>query len=136
MIMAIIAALAGMAIPRFANALAHKRASSAARRVVADLERVRYRAMHASAPQTLTFAGNTYSIAAMTDPDRPTQTYEVDLGADPYGATIFAVDFGGDAEVKFDIYGKPDSGGTVVVGVDQWQHSITLDANTGSVVIE
>jgi hypothetical protein len=62
--------------------------------------------------------------------------YTVDLGADPYSVTRVAAEFGGDATVKFDLYGAPDTGGSVVVEVGDVRRVVVLSPDSGSVLIK
>ena len=135
-VLTIVALLAGIAVPRFSSSIARQRAVAAAKRVAADLSMARHRAVHSSESTTVTFSGSGYVVSGARHLDRSTDTYKVDLSANPYEAQILAADFGGDPEITFDIYGNPDSEGTVVVAVALWQHTITLDPNTGKTNVE
>lgn len=133
-VVAIIAILAAMAIPRFGDSVARQRADAAARRIAADLELARKHAIHASVSQTVRFnpkPENDYILQDMQDLDHPDQDYRVDLSAEPYTATLVSADFAGSTQVIFDIYGKPDSGGTVRIEVGKHYRTVTLDAETG-----
>jgi len=46
---------------------------------------------------------------------------------------IQSADFDGDAEIIFDAYGNPDSGGTLVIGAGERQITLSVDAETGRV---
>lgn len=135
-VLIILAMLAGIGVPRMANAIAHHRADTAAQRIAADLEYARHRAVHTSIPQTVAFNDKGCVIEGASSLESSTQTYRTDLTRDPYGARIVTADFDGDQEVSFDIYGHPDSDGVVVIQVGSWQQTITLDAETGRATIE
>ena len=135
-VLAIVALLGGIAVPRFSNSIARHRAAAAAKRVAADLRMARHRAVHSSESTTVTFSGSGYVISGARHLDRSTEAYKVDLSANPYDAQILAVDFGGDSEITFDIYGAPDSEGTIVVAAANWQHTITLAPETGKTSVE
>lgn len=130
-VVAIIGLLGAIALPRFSGSITHRRAQAAARRIAADLELASRQAVHSSSSKTVTFTGNSYTLAGVGHLDRSGRDYQVDLSAEPYQASIVAVDFDGDAEVIFDIFGVPDSGGSVLVQVGHWQREVTLDAETG-----
>ena len=132
-VIAIIAILAAIATPRFADALARRRADAAARRVIADLAWAQRRAKTTSAGQKVTFdtAAATYQLLAVEDPDHAGEDYVVTLADEPYLATIKSVDFGGETGVKFDGYGTPSAGGSVVVQVGSHERTIVLDPDTG-----
>ena len=53
------------------------------------------------------------------------------LSEDPYGASMVSADFGGDADIIFDVFGVPDSGGSVVIQVGNHVRTVTVDAVTG-----
>lgn len=135
-VLAIIGLVAAMAVPRFANATVRSRVDAAAKRIAADLELARTYAIHSSTPQTVTFKGNFYVISSIRDLDHPTSSYKVDLSSDPYQVNIRLVDFGGDSEVTFDIYGNADSSGTVVIRDARYERTIQFDADTGQATVE
>ena len=135
-VLAIIGLLAAMAVPRFANAAMHSRVDAAAKRIAADLELTRKYAIHSSTIQTVTFSGNSYEISGMRDLDHATSSYKVNLSAEPYRARILSADFAGDSEVSFDIYGNADSGGTVVVYVAGWRHTVTFNPASCTATVE
>jgi len=135
-VMAMIGIWAGIAIPRVANSIAHHRVDAAARRIAADLELARQYAIHSSTIQTVTFSGDGYVLSGMRDLNRSTSSYKVDLSAAPYRAQILIADFAGDSEVGFDVYGNADSGGTVIVQVAGWQHTVTFDPESGKATVE
>lgn len=130
-VLAIITVLGAIAVPRYSSAISRQRAESAAKRIAADLNMARQRAVHGSQGTTVTFTGSGYVITGARHLDHWAQVYQVDLDADPYKARILAAEFGGDAVVKFDIHGSPDSGGAVVVSAGGWQHTVTLSESTG-----
>ncbi len=79
---------------------------------------------------------NTYRRVGMADPDRPAAEYKVALSEEPYNATIVSADFGGDAEIIFDGWGVPDSGGSVLVQVGSHQKTIDVDPDTGRASVQ
>jgi type II secretory pathway pseudopilin PulG len=130
----IIVIISAMAIPRFGNSIALRRVEGAAQRIAADLELAQRHAMTASTSQEVRFvAGNSpaYRLVGLSHPDHPDQEYAVSQADDLNGAEGVAIDFGGDLVVNFDMYGKPDSGGTVEIRVGNKFRTITLDAETG-----
>jgi type II secretory pathway pseudopilin PulG len=137
MVVVIMAILSGIAVPRFANSISNHRAESAAKRIAADLALARHRAMESNVAQTLTFntVNLSYQNLAMQDINTASGTYQVFLSMEPYRATSLSAVFGADAEIQFDIYGRPDSAGTVIVGVGSRQKTISLDAETSMTTI-
>jgi prepilin-type N-terminal cleavage/methylation domain-containing protein len=130
LVVCIMAIVASMAVPRFANSLTRNRVEAAARRVAADLSLARQRARMASASQSVVFdaAGNSYRLPGLPDPDHPGSEYVVQLGAAPYEATLHRIDLGNDSLITFDAYGVPDKFGSVTVQCGEFVRVITVDA--------
>jgi prepilin-type N-terminal cleavage/methylation domain-containing protein len=135
---AVMAVLAALAIPRYANATANYRADAAARRIVADLSLARSQARLISKPLTVAFnkSSNFYQINGMTDLFHRSTTYSVQISADPYYASFVDIVFNGAAQVTFDQYGVPNTGGTVTISVGAVRKSITLEGTTGRASIQ
>lgn len=136
--MMIIGLLAGIAVPRVSNSITHYRAEAAARRIVRDLGLAQARAKSSSAGQTVTFdvGADSYQLVGMQDINRSDEVYEVLLLGPPYRTAIVVADFDGDAEIVFDGYGVPDSGGIVVVEAGAHQKTIILDPDTGQASVQ
>jgi prepilin-type N-terminal cleavage/methylation domain-containing protein len=134
-VMLIMGILAAAAAPTFYESLAYHRVESAARRVKADLQRLRQAARLTSSPQSITFDGATaYTLSEdVADLDHPSQTYSVDLAARPYQLDVVTIDFGGDSSITFDGYGNPSRGGSLVLRAADYACTVTLDATTGRV---
>ncbi len=133
-VVVIIAIISAVAIPRFGNSIALRRVEGAALRIAADLELARQHAMTASTDQEVRFLGGKnpgYTLVGLTHPDHPDQEYAVSQADDLNEAEGVSIDFGGDLVLIFDMYGKPDSGGTVEIRVGDHYRTITLDAETG-----
>jgi prepilin-type N-terminal cleavage/methylation domain-containing protein len=132
-VVAILALLASVAIPRFSDAVAEQRARAAAQRVAADVELAAARAARTSSPETIRFnlANRSYQILGAADVERPSQTYTVNLAGEPYAIEKIEAEFNGDAELKFDGYGLPDSGGSVTVEAGGHTRIVTVDDTTG-----
>ena len=127
-VMTLIAIVGGIAIPRYGASLANHRVEAAARRIAADLAYARRHARFASSSTTIVFdiATHQYSDSITT----------VALEDDPYKAIIVSVNFGGDAEIVFDGFGHPDSGGSVLVQSGDRTRTVTLDGDSGRATIE
>ncbi len=138
MTMAVIAIVAAIATPRYANALTRYRAEAAARRVVADLGLARQTAKSTSSSRTVGFnvAQHSYVIPDVRELDSAGTMYRVQLQDPPYQAQIAFVDFGGDASLTFDGFGIPDSGGFVVVQAGDYQYTVVVDPETGAVEVQ
>ncbi len=133
-VIAIIGIISAMAIPRFGNSIAIRRADGAAWRIAADLELARRHAMTTSTSQEVRFTGGAdaaYTLVGMAHPDHPDQDYIVSPARDLNDTEGISADFGGDFVVIFDMYGRPDSGGTVKVRAGDHYRTVTVDAETG-----
>ena len=132
--MIIIGILAAVAAPKYAETLDRSRADAAAKRIKVDLQYARQAAISESAPQTVSFtpASDGYAIPGLPDLNRPGQPYAVALNSPPYNAALVAATLGGDGDVQFDRFGKPDSGGTITVQSGNVQRTVTLDPATGT----
>jgi len=134
-VVVIIGIVSAIAVPRYANALAHHRVDAAARRIVVDLSLAQRQARISSTSQAVEFevgvGESAYRLSGMPHLDRSGEEYAVLLYQEPYHATIVSADFGGNKEIVFDGFGVPDSGGVVIVQVGNYQKTITVDAETG-----
>ncbi|MDP6543716.1 MAG: prepilin-type N-terminal cleavage/methylation domain-containing protein [Phycisphaerae bacterium] len=137
-VIAIVAILAAVAIPRYGKANQRYRAEMAARKVVADLGYARRRASISSSDQSIDFdvSNEQYEIPGAKDLRTGAADYTIVLSAAPYQAKIVSASFNGDSEVIFDGYGVPDSGGTIVVGVGDYTKTIVLNADSGRAEIQ
>ena len=137
-VLAIMAVVAGLAAPRYANSLALYRANAAAQRVATDLAFAKDQARNIGSPVTVTFvvAASTYSLAGVERLTHGSGDYSVDLTAEPYGATLVSASFGSGAEAVFNIYGMPAAGGQVVVRAGGVTRTVTLEAVTGKVTVQ
>ena len=137
LVIAITAMVTAIAAPRYANSVARYRADSAARRVAADLALAQNNASTAGRVQPMVFISRSYQMPGMAHLDGKSYgDYTVDLSADPYKVTRVAAEFGGDATVKFDLYGNPDTGGSVVIEVGDFRRVVTLSPDSGRVTIK
>lgn len=128
-VVAIIGIMGAIALPRYAGFVATKQTEAAARRVLSDLTYAQRQARLTSSPQRVAFTVGTgaYQLPDMTDPDRKSMTYAIDLARDPYRATIKSAVFGADSIVVYDGFGTPDTPGTVVIKVGNYSQTITVD---------
>lgn len=137
LVLAIIAVVSAMAVPRYSASQGRYRAELAARRVVADLALAQARARSLSASQTVTFTTDSrYTIVGMADLDHSSSTYQVDLSAPPYQGTIVSAAFGSGSNLVFNGYGVPSTGGTVVVQADNVSKTIVIDPDSGTATIQ
>jgi prepilin-type N-terminal cleavage/methylation domain-containing protein len=142
--LAIIALLSAIAVPRIANSAAGSRASAAAQRIAADLNMARSRANITSTALTVTFtfATNQYQIPGIPDLVQPTSTYTVNLADEPYRAVLTSTTFTGStqttgaAQLSFNGYGVPSSGGTITISSGNASKVITIDAGSGRAQVQ
>jgi hypothetical protein len=136
----IIGPLPPIAIPRFRDSLAQRRADAASRGIVAHLTPAHTRPIGASAGQmaTLEVAAASNLLVAPRHLDRPARKYAGSLSDDPYGAAIVTIDLGAAVprKVVSDAYGVPDSGGTIVVEAGGNQKTMTVDPDTGRASVQ
>ncbi|UCD48762.1 MAG: GspH/FimT family pseudopilin [Phycisphaerales bacterium] len=133
LVLGILVTFAGLAIPRYGNAVFRHQADVAARRVAADLRQAQSYAKLASTACTVSFSVDTeqYQLANVPSFDGQPGDYIVDLSADPYNAKLISADFGGATQMVFDGWGLPNSAGTVVIEVGSEQRTIAVDGETG-----
>jgi prepilin-type N-terminal cleavage/methylation domain-containing protein len=137
LVLSILAMVSAIAVPRYAGSIARYRAETAARRVAADLALAASRASDAGKPQAVVFVARSYQMPGMPHLDGKSYgDYTVDLGAEPYNVTRLAAEFGGDAKVQFDLYGAPDTGGSVVVEVGDARRVVVLHPDSGRVEVK
>jgi prepilin-type N-terminal cleavage/methylation domain-containing protein len=138
LVLAIITVMSAMAVPRYARAQQRYRADAAAQRLLADLAMARSRANTTSASQTVLFtvATSQYQMPGVPDLRNQGVNYTVRLGDAPYQATLLSADFGGAAQVTFDGYGVPNSGGTLVIKAGDFERTILLNANSGKAALQ
>jgi Tfp pilus assembly protein PilE len=136
----VLGVMSAVAAPRFAQMLGRYRVESAAGRVRADLEYARQQARTHGQSRTIVFDPKThvYELADMDHPDRPGAKYVVNLSESPGGVSLESATFGGgnSPNVTFDLYGRADGSGTVVLSAGAWQRSVRVDGTTGRVTIE
>jgi prepilin-type N-terminal cleavage/methylation domain-containing protein len=137
LVVAVIGILSAIAMPRYSASIHNFRAGSAARRVAADIAMAQAQARAASASRTLTFdaANSRYGITGIKGLDGAAN-YTVLLREPPYQCGISAVNLAnaGNA-VAFDGFGKPSTGGTVVLAAGSMTRTVTINAASGRVTV-
>lgn len=137
-VLAVVAVVSAVAIPRYSNAVQRYRAEAAARRIASDLERTRTLARAGSSERTIEFRPSTlaYYIEGERSLDRRSFASLVRLAEEPYRARSLSADLGGDLVLRFNGYGVPDSGGEIVVATGTAKRRVRVDGGTGAVTIE
>ena len=140
MVLGTVAIISAVALPRYGNAVSRYRAEMAARRLAADLTRVRANARTFGAARAVTFdaAGDWYEMPDTPDPDRAGSAlpYRVRLGREPYGADLVSVDLHGAAGLSFDAFGFPNTDADVVIRSGPAVSVVRLAKGTGRAVVE
>ena len=133
MVVAIMAILAAVAIPRMAETVSRYRLEAAKTRILNDLALAQRRARVTGTSRTVRFlpAQEAYRLPEEAHLDNPSGVYRVQLWREPYEVDLVSADFDGDADLVFDGFGLPDSGGTVVIERGGYTATITVDANSG-----
>jgi prepilin-type N-terminal cleavage/methylation domain-containing protein len=136
-VLVVLGVLAGIAVPRYANFHAHQRVRAAAGRVYADLALAQRQAKFSSSNQTVTFdtAADSYTLDGMPHPDFSGIDYTVRLSQPPYEVTIVSAAFGEDKQLVFNGFGEPDSSGSLVLQVGDYQETINVSGEA-SLIIE
>jgi prepilin-type N-terminal cleavage/methylation domain-containing protein len=134
----ILGILAAVAAPRYFEAMDAYRAAAAAKRVRSDLALAQRTAKLKSISSTVTFttSDDSYQVSAVENPDHPGSAYLVQLAETGYAVQLVSADFGGSGDVTFDRYGRPNSGGTVVVRSGTTQKTVSVDADSGRATID
>ena len=138
MVIGIMAIVAAIATPRYAQSVARYRVQTGARRMVQDLAMARERARSLGASQTVVFnpRSDSYQIAGVRALNGTGSDYTVDLAGGLYRSKLVSANFGGDRTVVFNGYGYPDSGGTAVVRIGDITKTVVLDAQTGRAAVQ
>ena len=141
LVLGIIGITASIALPRIGGSLEYQRVDGAARMLAADLEFARRDAMSSSATRRFTYrpgAADGYEIEGVDRPSRPGEPYLVRPSLEGFEVEFVSVDFGSDAEpltLEFDMYGAPDSAGSVTLRSGQHTRVVSVSEATGEVEI-
>lgn len=135
-VIAITGIVAAIALPRFSVASRSYQVSLAAHRLATDLSVAKTRANYSSTSVTVRFdaSATTYQIVGLPDPDRPAQTYTVNLAAEPYRVAYKSNSFG--SQLTFDGYGTPGQSGTIALALGGLQATVVVDASTGRIFVQ
>ena len=139
--LAVVAVVAAIALPKYGNSVRRYRLDSAASRISGDINQLRAAARSTSKTQSMSFAGaagTTYSLSGVVGFDGTATAYSVNLAANPYLLTAVTPSFGSGAlmTLSCDMYGVLDNSGTIVLQAGENQRTITVDASTGKVSVQ
>jgi prepilin-type N-terminal cleavage/methylation domain-containing protein len=136
LVLAIIAVLSAIAMPRYSSSIQNFRAAAAARRIAADISMARTQARAASASRTIAFdtALLQYTVSGALAIDS-TGVYTVRLNEPPYRCPGLTVMLTSGPNLTFNGYGVPSGGGTITVSAGRAARTISVNAGTGEVGI-
>jgi len=136
-VVTILAIVSAIVVPRLGNPLSGQRADMIATRITHDLTHAQRYARMISASRQVIFdvALNRYAIPAVPGLRQVGADFTVNLAEEPYGAKLVSADLGGDSVLIFDGFGRPDSGGFVIVRVHDHVRKITVDPDTGRTAV-
>ncbi len=142
LVLAIVAAGAAIAVPRYANSLSRARLDAAATQVAARLAFARGAAAATSAPVSVAFdaAGETVTLTGLpasftADAHAEAGAGPLSLAASPLRVDLSAADFGGNPALTFDARGRPDSGGVVELRLDGSVRSVRVVTGSGAIEV-
>ena len=138
LVVSIISIVAAMAVPRYGQSVARYRAQCAARRVAADLALARSAAKAAGEERAVTFntVAGSYTVSGVRHLDHALQPYTVTLSDSPYHANLYYADFGGAPQAQFDMYGAAKWSGKVIVRVGEFEQTVAMSRDDGSVTVQ
>lgn len=133
----VLAIMAAVAVPRFADTLAACQTDAAAHRIKMDLELARRSARMTSTPRSVVFnrAASSYRLPGVAVRDFAGREYGVNLRRD-YGVVLVELLPADADEVSFDGHGVPRASAAVTVRSGASQRTVQLLDGTGEVRIE
>ncbi|MEM1329208.1 MAG: prepilin-type N-terminal cleavage/methylation domain-containing protein [Planctomycetota bacterium] len=123
LVLAILAVLSAVALPRFGSRDAEYRLKGAERTVIGWIEEGRARAIAGSSPRLIVFDAD---ADTMTVTRRVGASDVIDLSAPPWNADLLGAGFGGDASLSLDGYGGGESG-SVLLAVGSERSAIRIE---------
>lgn len=139
MVVAIVAVLSAIAVPKFSNATTRYKLDAAARRLAGDIVAAQSEAIATSSSRTLTFnfTQKNYTISSLAEDGSTVVHLTVELDQSPYDITSVAASIASSTTtpIKFDGFGKPNGSGTVQLKIRNDRKTLTIDAATGHVKV-
>lgn len=128
-VLLIVAIMAAVAAPKYAESLSSFRLQGVAQRIAADIRQARRYAQQNSSTQTINFdvATNSYTLTGINDVDRRSRTYQFSLASPEYECELVSANFNSTAILSFDIYGRPVNAGTIVVRCGNLTQTLSVD---------
>lgn len=120
--------LAGIAAPKYTDALAAVNLDAASKRLAADIRRARAHAIDTGQRVEMTFepVADTYFCSQLTDPSRPDQVLDVTTANLFDGVQIQVANFVVAGTLAFDWRGQPDGPGTVVLSAGGMMSTVSI----------
>lgn len=136
--LAILGVFAGVASVRLSASAERARVDAAARRIVNAFDDARSRARSQSVACQVLFVASPPTVEIKGSLTGQAGLDEVRLDQAPYRVRIKTATFGGRSGVEFDRYGRPNSGGYVLVSSasGRFERLITIEAETGRATIQ
>lgn len=134
----VIGIAAGVAVPKISTAVMSTRLDTGVAQMRADIKAARQHAISSGTTQQIQVltGTNEYKLINMPDINHPGTTgYVVDFDELQGSLTITNVNYEGTDNVTFDIYGKPNRGGSVTLQSGSFTKTITIDATTGKTTV-
>ena len=128
-VLLIVAIMAAVAAPKYAESLASFRLQGVAQRIAADIRQARRYAQQNCTTQAINFdtATNSYTLTGVNDVDRRSRTYQFSLASPEYECELVSANFNSTAILSFDIYGRPVNTGTIVVRSGNLTQTLSVD---------
>jgi prepilin-type N-terminal cleavage/methylation domain-containing protein len=128
-VLLVVGILAATAAPKYSESLASFRLQAVAHRIAGDIGHARRTAQQNSSMQTISFDvdTNSYTLSGVTSIDRRSQGYQFSLGQTEYSCQLVSANFNGSPVLTFDVYGRPQSAGSIVVQYGGATRNITVN---------
>ncbi len=135
-VIAVLAVISAVAIPRFASASARSRLDAAAARVVQDIAVSAASAQAMGSDRQMVFDAPTDQYLLVGVRTRGGGTFRsVRLGDPPYETNIVSATFEGSPLLRLSGYGVPETTGTINLAVGRQGKRIVLNAGTAAVQV-
>lgn len=135
-VLAILGVFAGAASVRLTASAERARTDAAARRIVNAIEDAQSRARTESTKCKVRFIANPPTIEIKGPLTGHEGLDTIRLDHSPYRVRLKNTTLGGRDGIEFDRYGRPDTGGYVLVTSGRFDRTITIDAESGRATIQ
>jgi prepilin-type N-terminal cleavage/methylation domain-containing protein len=134
-VLAILGVFAGAASVRLSASAERARVDAAARRIVNALEDAQSRARSASVKCKVRFIANPPTVEVKGPLTGHAALDSIRLDQSPYRVRLKNTSLGGRDGIEFDRYGRPDTGGYVLVTSGRFDRTNTVDPESGRATI-